>query len=303
MSALAALASSAMVAATIRAAVPYVLAAEGGVLSERGGVVTVALEGMMLSGAFASIAVALATGSTALGLGAAAAIGALVGLVHVTLVERFRVDGIVSGLALNLAAAGGTRVLLRALYDSSSNSPALPSTETSTGGLSWVLAALTSPTTLLAVASAFGLAWMFRRTRIGLRIRAVGESPSVVSASGISVIGTRTIATSVGGALAAVGGAALAFDQRMFQSQMTGGRGFIALAAVVLATWRPVPAFLACAGFAVLDALQVVLQGEARSLEGLFQALPYAGTLVALGVLLARRRKVSLAPRALGGGD
>lgn len=294
------LASAAMVAATVRAAVPYVLAAEGGVLAERSGVVTIALEGMMLSGAFASVSVALATGSVALGLVAAAVTGLLVGGLHAFVVERLAVDGIVSGLAINLAAAGGTRVMLRALYGSSSNSPALPATAASPSGLRWVLDALASPTTVLAVLAAVGLHFLLARTRFGLRVRAAGESAKVVTAAGISVFRTRALATALGGALAALGGAALALDQHQFQSGMTSGRGFIALAAVVLATWRPGPALAACAGFAVLDALQVVLQGEVRSLEVLFQSLPYLATLVALGFLARRTRHGVGAPRALG---
>ncbi|CAN5546788.1 ABC transporter permease [soil metagenome] len=290
-----------MVAATIRAAVPYVLAAQGGVLAERSGIVNVGLEGMMLSGAFASIAATLASGSIAVGLLTAAAVGGVVGLIHVLVIERLRVDGIVSGLAINLAAAGGTRVLLRALYGSSSNSPPLPAdpAETHVAGVRWIFHALTAPTTVLAVVASFGLAWVLTRTRFGLRVRAAGESGRGLAAAGVSFFRTRALATTVSGMLAALGGAALALEQRQFQSGMTGGRGFIALAAVVLATWRPLPALVACAGFAVLDACAVVLQGEARSLEALFQALPYLATLVALA-LLARRARGSGAPRALG---
>lgn len=302
MNALGTLFSAAMVAATVRAAVPYVLAAEGGVLAERSGIVTIALEGMMLGGAFTSVAAALASGSIAVGLVAAALVGAAIGLLHVTIVERLRVDGIVSGLAINLAAAGGTRVLLRAFYGSSSNSPALPTGGAHVDGVRWVLQSLVAPTTLLALAAAFGLGWVLRRTRFGLRVRAAGESGKVLAAAGVSVFRTRALATTLGGALAALGGAALALEQRQFQSGMTGGRGFIALAAVVLATWRPVPALVACAGFAVLDALQVVLQGQARSFEVVFQSLPYLATLVALAVL-ARRSRGATAPRALGAGE
>ncbi len=298
MSSLSTLASAAMVAATVRAAVPYVLAAEGGVLAERSGVVTVALEGMMLSGAFASIAGALASGSVAVGLACALLTGLCVGLLHAFFTQRLRVNGIVSGLAINLAAAGGTRVLLRAFYGSSSNSPSLPTTDAHVAGVRWVVQALLAPTTLFAVAAAVALWWMLRRTRFGLRVRAAGESPGVLTAAGVSVTRVRTLATALGGALAALGGAALALEQRQFQSGMTGGRGFIALAAVVLATWRPLPALAACAGFAVLDALQVVLQGESRSFEVVFQSLPYLATLVALAFLARRGR--GGAPRALG---
>ncbi len=301
MSALGTLASAAMLAATIRAAVPYVLAAEGGVLAERSGVVTIALEGMMLAGGFASISVALATGSIALGLAAAAIVGGAVGLLHAIAVERLRVDGIVSGLAINLAVGGGTRVLLRAFYGSSSNSPALTTASAPSSGVRWVLESLFAPTTVLAVVAAVGLHALLRRTRFGLRVRAAGESAKVLASAGVSVFRTRATATALGGALAALGGAALALDQRQFQSGMTSGRGFIALAAVVLATWRPIPALLACAGFAILDALQVVLQGEARSLEVVFQSLPYLATLVALAILARRARSGSGgAPRALG---
>lgn len=299
MSTLGTLFSMTMAAQTLRAAVPYVLASQGGVWSERSGVVNVALEGTMLVGGLMSVATALATGSVAAGIGAAALSGALVGLLHVCAVELGRVDGIVSGLAINLAAAGGTRVLLRAWYGSSSNSPSLAGGGSASTGLLLLGKALVDPMTIVMVFAVLATPFVLQRTRLGLRVRGCGESPEVLRAAGVSVFRTRAIAVAIGCALAALGGAALALEQRQFQSGMSGGRGFIALAAVVLAGWRPGRATLACAAFAVLDAVQVVLQGQARAFEGLLQALPYLATLVAL-VVLVRRRTSGGAPAALG---
>lgn len=299
MSTLTTLFSLTMLAQAVRASVPYVLAAQGGVWSERSGVVNVALEGTMLAGGLASVAVALATGSIAAGIVAAGVVGALVGLVHVCAVELGRVDAIISGLAINLAAAGGTRVLLRAWYGSSSNSPAIPGGDSASTGLLLLGRALVDPLTLVMLAVVLATPLVLMRTRLGLRVRGCGESPEVLRAAGVSVLRTRAIAVSLGCALAALGGAALALEQRQFQSGMSGGRGFIALAAVVLAGWRPGRATLACAAFAALDALQVVLQGQARAFEGLLQALPYLATLFAL-VVLVRRRGTGGPPAALG---
>ena len=290
--------SGTMLAQTVRMAVPYAGAALGGVLSERSGVVNIALEGILLTSALSAVAVQHATGSAALGAIAGVGSGALVGLLHATLVVRGRVDAIVSGLAINLAAAGGTRFLLRALYGSSSNSPSVPGLEVF-AGMTPVVRTLLDPFVLVTVLAVVAAATMLDRTAFGLRLRACGEDPSAAQAVGVHVARTRTVAVVLGGAAAGLGGTALAYDLHQFQAGMSGGRGFIALAAVIVSGWSPRGAAVACALFAALDALQIVLQNQTRAPSQLFAVLPFVATLVALA-LVARREASSRAPAGLG---
>ncbi len=298
MSALDVIVSGTMLAQTARMAIPYACASLGGVLSERSGVVNIALEGILLSSALAAVSVQHATGSALAGVLAGLASGALVGLVHAVLVVRGRIDAIVSGLAINLVAAGGTRFLLRALYGSSSNSPSVRGVSLADG---WGLAARTllDPFLVLTVLATAAVAWSLARTRFGLRLRACGEDPSAAQAVGIDVARTRILATTLGGAVCGLGGTALAFELHQFQAGMTGGRGFIALAAVIVAGWRAWPAVIACLAFAALDAMQIILQNQTKVPPTVFAILPFVATLVALA---ASRRKSggSRAPAGIG---
>jgi simple sugar transport system permease protein len=287
-----------MLAQTLRTSVPYVLASQGGVWSERSGVVNVALEGMMLGGGLAGVAVAYAIpgfGGSVLGALAAMAIGAALGALHALVTERGKIDAIVSGIAINVIALGGTRVVMSALYQSSSNSPSVDGF--TKHGSNILVRVLLDPMSLLALAGVAFTIVVLRATRFGLRVRACGEGPLAARAAGLAVIRTRVLAVAVGGALAGLGGAALAFDQRQFQSGMSGGRGFVALAAVVLSGWRAGRAAAFCLVFAALDALQGVLQGHARALQDLVQMLPFVAALLALGLV---RQGRSGPPAGLG---
>ncbi len=295
MSALDVILSGTMLAQTVRMTIPYACAGLGGVLSERSGVVNIALEGILLSSALAAVAAQEATGSAVVGILAGVACGAAVGLGHALLVVRGRIDAIVSGLAINLVAAGGTRFVLRALYGSSSNSPSVRGVRLP-GGL--FLQTLLDPFVLATIAAAGLVSWGLLRTRFGLRLRACGEDPAAAQAVGIDVTRTRTIAVTLGGAVGGIGGSALAFELHQFQAGMTGGRGYIALAAVIVAGWRPWPAVGACLAFASLDALQIVLQGQTRIPSQVFAVLPYVATLVALA--LVARRATGRPPAGLG---
>lgn len=283
--------SATMLAQTARMTIPYACAGLGGVLSERSGVVNIALEGTMLASALASVAVHYSTGNALAGILAGILTGATVGLLHATLVVRGHIDAIVSGLAINLAAAGGTRFLLRALYGSSSNSPSVAGIRVDLTILDPFLLA----TFVLVAASA----WMLQRTRFGLRLRACGEDPAAAQAVGVHVTGTRTAAVCLGSAICGLGGTALAYDLHQFQAGMTGGRGFIALAAVIVSGWRAWPALLACLAFAALDATQIVLQNQTRIPTQLLSILPFVATLVAL-VLVSRRKSEVRPPAGLG---
>ena len=298
MSALDVILSGTMVAQTARMTIPYGCAALGGVLSERSGIANIALEGTLLASALGSVAIAHGTGSALAGAVGGVVVGALTGLFHASLVVRGRIDAIVSGIAINLVAAGGTRFVLRALYGSSSNSPSIP-------GFAWTerlgLAGRTilDPFLLLTIALVFVIAWTFQRTRFGLRLRACGEDPSAAQAVGVNVALVRTAAVTLGGAVTGLGGTALAYDLHQFQAGMSGGRGFIALAAVIVSGWRPKTAALACLAFAALDALQIILQNQTRLPSQVLAMLPFVATLAAL--VLVRRRGASMrAPAGLG---
>jgi ABC-type uncharacterized transport system permease subunit len=298
--------SATMVAQTVRMAVPYACAGLGGVWSERSGVVNIALEGILLAGGLGGVVAHVATGSAWAGVAAGALVGAAVGALHALVVVRGRVDAIVSGIAINLAAAGGTRFVLRALYESSSNSPPVEgfrSAMLAGGGGGGLLArTLLDPLTLATIALAVATAWSLQKTRFGLRVRACGEDPRAAASVGVDVKRVRLVAVSLGSAVCGLGGVALAFDQHQFQSGMSGGRGFIALAAVILSGWRPGRAVAACLAFAALDAMQIVAQDQVRAASGyLVQVLPYAATLVALWAIARRRGEGAVAGRPPAG--
>ncbi|MFO0676396.1 MAG: ABC transporter permease [Polyangiaceae bacterium] len=301
MSALAVLLSARMVAETVRMAVPYAAAATGGVWSEKSGVVNIALEGKLLVGGLASIAVTAATGRPWAGLVAGVLAGMLVGLLHVIVVEYGRASAIVSGLAINVLAAAGSRFALRALYDSSSNSPAVAGFEgfASAGpGVGRVFAALVDPTTVTVAVFVLASAFAFVRTPFGLHVRAAGAEPRAARSAGLDVRRIRLVAVTLAGAVTGLGGVALAFDQHQFQSGMSGGRGYIALAAVILSRWRPLHAAAFAFAFAVLDAVQIVLQDQDVVPTALVQTLPYVATLVVLAGM-ARARTAATQARAL----
>lgn len=268
-------------------AIPYVLAALGGTLAERSGVVDLALESKLLAGAFTAATVGHATDSMAAALIAAALAGAAVGALHAAIALVTRADQVVTGVALNLAAAGVTRYLLQVLYGQGANS--LPAPQL--GGLG------ADPTAWIALGAAIAVPLIVARTMFGLRLRAAGDRPLALRASGHSVAWTRTAAIALGGALAGIGGAQLSLAVGGFSADMSSGRGYIALAAVILAGWRPGRAVVACLVFALADALTDQLQMNVvaipRELTALF---PYALPLAILALAPSRRPP----PAALG---
>lgn len=274
-----------------RLAAPYAACALGALVGERAGLVNVAFEGTLLVAGFGAAVAAERAGGAWPGLAAAVAAGALVGVAHGLIVVRGRVDAIVSGVALNVTAYGLTRTLLRLLYESASNSPPVapllwPGLR-ARAGLAGVLG---DPVVACLAAAALALPWWLRRTRFGLHLRAAGEGPGAARALGVDVGRVRVAAAALSGALAGLGGAHLVFDQRQFHAGMSGGRGFLALAAVIVGGWRVGPTLLACLGFAALEALQVALQDRTRLPPELAQMLPYVVTLVVLGLFMKRRR-------------
>jgi simple sugar transport system permease protein len=295
-----------LIAATLRFATPLAFAAMGGIFSERSGVVNIGLEGMMLVGAFFAIWGALWSGSWIVGLAMAMLFGGLLALIHGFFCIHLRADQIVSGFAVNLLALGVTGFLFTKLYPSGipRGVSRVPNIELGFldgipvvgnflygvfGNLNllvWVMLA----TVVLTFVVLF-------RTPIGLRIRACGEHPRAADTVGISVYGVRYAAVITSGVLAALGGAFLSLGfVGNFAENMTSGRGFIALAAVIFGKWRPGWAFAATLLFGFGFALAIPLQREAGISENLISTVPYVLTLIAVAGLIGR----SIPPAAVG---
>ena len=283
-----------ILAQVLRIAVPYLFAAAGGLVSERSGIVALTLEGFMLSGAFGAAIATYYSGSPWLGLVAAVASGALLALVHAVATIRFKADQVVSGVALNLLVAGGCAFTLRLAFDSSANSPRITAIGDGLG--SGLAATFANPLVWGAFVVLPAIWWLLYRTRFGLRVRAVGEHPEAATSVGIGVARVRYAAVVLSGAIAALGGAYLAFDQHKFTDGMTAGRGFIALAAVIFGRWEPVRALGACLLFAAAETLQIRLQGSTALPSQFVEMIPYALTIVALAGFAGK----SAAPAALG---
>jgi simple sugar transport system permease protein len=288
----------------LRLAAPLALAAMGGVLSERSGVVNIGLEGQMLMGAFVGWAAAVVLGSGWLGVLCGVGAGALLGFLHALLTQRFRADHVVSGMAVNLLAAGLTIFLLRRFFERPPNANGVPE-----WGLEWLhavpvlggLLSRQSPFVILMLVLPFVLHGLLYHTMWGLRVRAAGESARNSRLAGIGVAAIRYSCVLLSGALAALAGTYLSLSQlNVFTEGMSAGKGFIALAAVIFGRWTPLGATAAALGFGFLDALQQRLQGEAlfgvRVPSELLLALPYVLTVVALAGLVGR----SIPPQDLG---
>jgi len=287
-------------AQVLRIALPYVLAATGGTFSERSGVINIALEGMMLSGAFGFVLGTHALGNPALGLVAGVVAGLALAALLALVTLRFRADAVVAGVAVNLLALGGTKFLLKLVWNSSSNSGRVDSFAplVQTGGSSEGLAGvLTNPLFLLAVVLLAAAPVLLFRTRLGLRLRACGEHPEAAATLGIPVLRMRLTGVLLSGLFAALAGVWLAAGQHQFTDGMSAGRGYIALAAMIVAQWRPLRAAAIGLLFGVAEVVQIALQGAGYEVPPQFlQMLPYAVTLAVL-VATAGRAKP---PAALG---
>ncbi|MDW8284394.1 MAG: ABC transporter permease [Myxococcales bacterium] len=274
---------------TLRLGVPYIMAALGGTVSERAGVINIALEGLLLLSALgAALGAPHGAAAAALaGLGAGLAAAAVFGLLTVLL----RANQVVCGVAMFLLADGLSRFLLKVVYGSTSNSPRL-------GQLEGHWAPLFVTGALLAGLLLHGL---LGATTFGLRLRAVGEHPAAARSLGVPVHRVRLLAVLLSGLLTSVGGIWLVFDQRQFVALMSGGRGFIALAAMIFGGWRPLGAVGAALLFALAEALAVRLQAQGLPLPNYaVQMLPCGLTLVALGLRGAMGTRGSRPPAALG---
>jgi ABC-type uncharacterized transport system permease subunit len=305
-----------IVASTLRVSTPLILCALAGTMSERAGVIDLGLEGKMLATAFTAAATAAATGSLVLAIGAAVLVGLALSMLHGYACVSHRGDQVVMGMAINMTAAGLTVVLGIAWFAQGGQTPALPDAlrldrwfegvGNALRGLPLAgpaLAALFGHTALvyLAFALVAGVWGLQYRTRVGLRLRAAGENPAMVDAAGVSVLGLRYLALAANGMLASLAGCYLVLALNpQFIPNMTAGRGYMALAAMIFGKWHPVGALAACLLFGFLDAVSIQLQGA--SVGGVtvpvqaIQALPYVMTVVLLAGFIGSAH----APKALG---
>ena len=295
---------------TIRLATPLVWAAIGGLYSERSGVVNIALEGLMLAGAFTAAAVTFYMHSPWAGLGAAMLAGALFALLLAVACIRFKANEVVAGTGINILFLGLPAVLSGALFLSSGSTPQVPREELLptvsqllSTGLQWRILTDVSVISLLALLVVGLTSYVLYSTPFGLRLRSVGENPEAADAAGVPVNRIRYIGVVLSGVLAGVGGAYLSIGQSsLFTRNMTAGRGFIALAALIFGKWRPVQTMLACVLFGFADALTIQMQGVAKLPSGedvpvqFIQMIPYLVTIVVLAGFIGQSR----APGALG---
>ncbi len=270
----------------LRIAAPYLFATAGGVIAERSGIISLTLEGYMLGGAFAAVVGTFYSGSPAIGVLCGMGGGIMLALIHAVSCIRYRADQVIVGIAINLFAIGITRFFLKLLFGSSSNSPRVAG----------FASGYANPLLWLALIATPVVAFILFRTTFGLRVRATGEKPEAAASVGVSVHRVQYIAVVLSGALAALGGAYLAFDQHQFTDQMTAGRGFIAVAAVIFGRWAPLRAGAACLLFAAAETAQIHLQGNHTVPSQFIEMIPYLLTIVALAGVVGK----SPAPAALG---
>jgi simple sugar transport system permease protein len=294
----------ALFASTIRAATPLILAALGGIFSERSGVVNIALEGIMLSGAFFAMVISYFANqlglppllSAVFGAVGAMVFGILISMIHAVVSIRYRADQVVSGVAINILALGLTGFLLQRIFNTSGNSPSVPDLPAAPiPGLATIpilgdIFFNQPPIVYLALIAVPVAAFVLFRTPLGLRIRAVGEHPQAADTVGIDVFRLRYLGVGLSGLLAGLGGAYLSIGQlNIFTEGMTNGRGFIALAAVIFGKWNPWGALGACLLFGLADAVQISLQNAGVRIPSDFLLmLPYVLTLIALTGFIGR---------------
>jgi ABC-type uncharacterized transport system permease subunit len=306
-----------VLASTLRVSAPLILCALAGVVCERAGVIDLGLEGKMLLTAFATACVGVVSGSLVLALLAAMAVGVGLSMLHGYACVTHRGDQVVMGMAITMTAAGLTVVLGIAWFAQGGQTPPLP--ESVRLGpllpapawlqeLPWVgpivAIGLLGHNAMVygALLLVAGMWWLLYRTRFGLRLRATGENPAMVDAAGVSVLRLRYTALAINGVMSSLAGAYLVLALNpSFIPNMTAGRGYMALAAMIFGKWHPVGALLACLLFGFLEAAAIRLQGVALPGIGevpvqFIQALPYVMTVVLLAGFIGR----AYAPKALG---
>lgn len=288
----------ALLFSAIRLATPLIFAALGGLFSERSGVINIALEGLMLAGAFTAAVATYELHNPYLGLLIGAVAGGVLALIYAIACIKFEADQVVAGMAINFLMFGLPALISGAIYDSTGSTPQidkaflLPNYYNDISFAS-ILAFLLVPVTW----------YVLYKTPFGLRLRATGENPAAADAAGVNIIRLRYTAVIISGVLAAAGGAYLSIGQSsLFTRNMTAGRGFIALAALILAKWKPIPVLAACLFFGFMEALTFQIQGVVKLPSGedipvqFIQMIPYVLTIIVLAGFIG----LSRAPKALG---
>ena len=287
----------ALIFSAIRLATPLIFAALGGMFSERSGVINIALEGLMLAGAFTGAVITYEVGNPYLGMLAGMIAGAALAYIYAIACIKFQADQVVSGMAINFLMIGLPAVISGAIYDSSGSTPQIDKV--------YLLPEFFNRLSLASIL-AFALVpvcwYVLYKTPFGLRLRATGENPAAADAAGVKVIRLRYTAVVISGVLAAAGGAYLSIGQSsLFTRNMTAGRGYIALAALILAKWRPWQTLFACLFFGLTEALTIQLgnlklpSGETVPIQ-FIQIIPYVLTIIVLAGFIG----LSRAPKALG---
>lgn len=283
---------------TIRTATPLIFAALGGMFSERAGVINIALEGLMLAGAFTAAVVTYELQNPYIGFLAGIVAGAALAFVYAVAVIKFEADQVVTGFAVSLLMIGLPSVISAAVYDSAGSTEQIGKEF-----LLWDIENRLSIASILAFALVPVCWYVIYKTPFGLRLRAAGENPAAADAAGVNVLRLRYVAVTLSGVLAAAGGAYLSIGQSsLFTKAMTAGRGYIALAALILAKWKPVPVLFACLFFGLTEALSIQMQGVIKLPSGedipvqFVQMIPYVLTIIVLAGFIG----LSRAPKALG---
>lgn len=301
--------SFALLFSAIRLATPLIMAALGGLFSERSGVINIALEGLMLAGAFVGAVATYQTGNPFLGLLLGAVAGGTLALLYAIACIKFEADQVVAGMAINFLMFGLPALISGAVYDSTGSTPQIEITH-QLPNLSYFIPVAAfgflkniSFASFLAFILILVCWYVLYKTPFGLRLRAVGENPEAADAAGVNVTWLRYTGVIISGVLAAIGGAYLSIGQSsLFTRNMTAGRGFIALAALILAKWRPVPVLFACLFFGFMEALTIQIQGVVKLPSGedipvqFIQMIPYVLTIIVLAGFIG----LSRAPKALG---
>lgn len=283
---------------SIRLATPLIFAALGGMFSERAGVINIALEGLMLAGAFSAAVATYELHDPYIGFLCGMAVGAIVALVFAVAVIKFEADQVVTGFAISLLMLGLPAVISSRIYDSAGSTQQIAKEFLLPDFYNRV-----SIATILAFLLVPVCWYVLYKTPFGLRIRAAGENPEAADAAGVNVIRLRYIAVVLSGVLAAAGGAYLSIGQSsLFTRGMTAGRGYIALAALILAKWKPIPVLFACLFFGFTEAMSIQMQGVIKMPSGedvpvqFIQIIPYVLTIIVLAGFIG----LSRAPKALG---
>lgn len=271
----------------LRITIPYFLPALGAVFSEKGGVINIALEGMLLLGAFTTTIGIFYTESILTGICFGIGGGLILALIHSLTTILFKADQIISGIALNIFAFGSTKFFCKIIFDSSSNSPRIIGLETFKIPVFDKIPFLDNPFILLSIIILILSLLILNKTRFGLRLNAVGENPQAANSLGINVNRIRFAGVLISGCLAGLGGAWLALNQHSFTDGMSAGRGYIALAAMIVGKWNPKGAALACLLFGFAETLSIQYQYTVIPSQFL-QMIPYVMTIIVLAGFIGK---------------